>query len=438
MLLALVMLALLSTPVFSASIPLKINCLINPQGLTDIGSCVSESIGISAIGLIVSLAVVALTYLLGEILNMGGLKGWYRKELWESAKSIMLVAIIYSVLALLGSLSASLAVTSLSTGSSLLSGGGASMQQCSSVSTLSAGTSTGLSANLATLYNAALIGYLQPTRCYAYNAFATVFGLSVGIRTAKTLSVETWFAIPLIIPTIPPLLIGGVQFGSTASIFTSTYIEGIDPTIPTFSFIAMIIRMLIVPVMVLLQFQADLLPTVVMSGLAVFLPIGIVLRSIPFLRGIGGTMIAIAIGTSIIYPVLLVTLNMPITDYFIGLTSNTASAPTPCSGGAIVCSLLYSIPVPTAVDPLILAIGSNNFNPLAANKAAEIGFTSLTLGLTTLYPVINLLNQYALIIVLQFVLFPIDMVLGIIFVQTLARSMGGALKLSIGKRIKIA
>ena len=40
--------------------------------------------------------------------------------------------------------------------------------------------------------------------------------------------------------------------------------------------------------------------------------------------------------------------------------------------------------------------------------------------------------------VLQFVLVPVDLVLGIILVQTIARSLGGALKLSIGKRIRIA
>ena len=48
--------------------------------------------------------------------------------------------------------------------------------------------------------------------------------------------------------------------------FTSTYIEGIDPTIPTFSFIATVIRALVVPVMVPLQFQADLLPSIVLLG----------------------------------------------------------------------------------------------------------------------------------------------------------------------------
>ena len=62
------------------------------------------------------------------------------------------------------------------------------------------------------------------------------------------------------------------------------------------------------------------------------------LRSIPFLRGIGGTMIAIAIGMSIIYPAMLIMVNLPITDYFLGLTAGTSSASTACaatSSGAI-------------------------------------------------------------------------------------------------------
>ena len=90
-----------------------------------------------------------------------------------------------------------------------------------------------------------------------------MFGLSVGIRTAKLIQIETWFAIPIPFPPPPPPIPiwGSLQFGSTYSPFTSTYIEGIDPTIPTFSFIATVIRALVVPVMVSLQFQADLLPT---------------------------------------------------------------------------------------------------------------------------------------------------------------------------------
>ena len=50
----------------------------------------------------------------------------------------------------------------------------------------------------------------------------------------------------------------------------------------------------------------------------------------------------------------------------------------------------------------------------------------------------NLIDRYILVIVLQFVLFAADIVLSIIFVQAIARSLGGTLKLSIGKRIKIA
>ena len=437
LLMAFVVLALLSTSVFSDSgttYPLQVHCLINPQSLTDIGTCVSESVAISAIGLLVSLAVVALTYMIGEVLNMGGLKGWYRKELWETAKSLMLVAIIYSVLVLLGSLGSSLAVTSTAAGSAL---SGAATQQCSTAGTFSTAASPGLASNLVTLYNTAITGYLKPTLCYANNAFAAVFGLSVGIRTARTLSIETWFAIPLLPPPFVPLF-GSLQSGSTAQIFVSSYVEGIDPTIPTFSFLVSLIKLLVVPVMVLLQFQVDLLPSIVMAGLGVFLPIGIILRSIPFLRGIGGTMIAIAIGLSIIYPIMLVTLNLPITDYFIGLSTGTMSAPIACPGGGLVCSLLSIVPTYTTKWPLDIALGSGNYDTKIANLATSMGFFDFSTNLSSLYPAMNLVNQYALIMVLQFVLFPVDMVLGIIFVQTIAKSLGGALKLSIGKRIKVA
>ena len=167
LLMALVMLALLSTSVFSASsitYPVQVHCLINPQSLTDIDSCISMSVALSVIGLLISLAVVALTYMIGEIMNMGGLKGWYRKELWETAKSLIIVAIIYSVLVLLGTISSSLAVTSQATGKVLL--GNSAVMQCPvAYGTFTTTASTGLALNLATLYNAAIDGYLHPMLC---------------------------------------------------------------------------------------------------------------------------------------------------------------------------------------------------------------------------------------------------------------------------------
>ena len=135
---------------------------------------------------------------------------------------------------------------------------------------------------------------------------------------------------------------------------------------------------------------------------------------------------------------MLIMVNLPITDYFIGLTAGTSSAPTACVLSGPLCAIFRAIPIPTADYPLIIAIGANNFDSLAANKALLTGFFSLTTNLTNLYPVMNLLDKYALIMVLQFVLVPVDLVLGIILVQTIARSLGGALKLSIGKRIRIA
>jgi len=62
---------------------------------TNFNGCINNAIGLAVIGILVSFAAIAGAYLIGEVFEMGGLKGWYKTEIWEVTKTILLVAIIF-------------------------------------------------------------------------------------------------------------------------------------------------------------------------------------------------------------------------------------------------------------------------------------------------------------------------------------------------------
>ena len=431
---ALVLLALLLTTAHAATTyQMKVYCFLNPGVQTDIGTCMSESIAISAIGLVFSLVIVALTYMMGEIINMGNLKGWYRRELWETTKSALLVVVVYSSLVLFGGIGASLAGASQSASSPLLTAN--PTISCPSSATFSTQASSGLEASLAILYNTAINSYLQPTLCYSYKSFSAIFGLSAGVRTAKSVTVATWIPFPILPFPFPEAIFGSISSGSQVSLFTSGFLEAINVVEPNpFSFLKSVITLIIVPTLIQLQLQSDLLPLVVTTGIGLFLPLGIIFRAVPFLRGIGGTMVAIAIGISLIYPIMLVTFNLPVTDYFAGLI--TGSSQYSGGGCGVLCSVVNWLPAQSAQIPLRVAL--RPYDAAAAEAGWVIGFWDYSASLRSIFPALNFVNEYSLIMVLQFVLFPIDILFGVISVQAIAKSLGGKLTLSLGKRVKIA
>jgi hypothetical protein len=398
-----------------------------------------------------SLSIVALTFMIGEMLNMGNLKGWYKKELWETTKSLLLVGVIYALVALLGGMGAALAGSGQATGTTLLGSSAPDFSgHCLSLVSIPnalpapqfSTSGDTVTSNFEKLYDAADSGYIEPTLCYVYNSYAAIMGLVIGIRAAKSVILSTYLPLPLI-PFPPQAFWAVLKFGSRESIFQSTFLDSQIEN-PTFSFINLMLRVLILPTLLLLQFQYDLLPNVMALGFGVFLPLGIILRGIPFLRPIGGTILAIAIGITIIYPIMLVTFNLPVIDYLVGATSGTLSAPSAfCTGGGVGCLLLSWVTVfaPVADLPIQLAVGTQiygNLNTPNVATATNTGFWDYTVGLDTIYPAMNLVDSYAMVLVLQLMLTGVDVLLGVAAVQAIAKSLGGTLRLSVGRRFRIA
>ncbi|HII10101.1 TPA: hypothetical protein HA310_03245, partial [Candidatus Micrarchaeota archaeon] len=292
-----------------------VTCILNGASMTP-GACLGSAIPLALIGILLSLIIGAAIFMFGEVFNYQPLKGFYKRELRETLKSALLIAIIFSVLIIASSIAVSFAGNAPST---------------------TAGP-TALTDNLANLYTAVNTTYLQPQVQSSYNAFGGLMGLSIGTDLLKSFTLSSWFPIPIWLGPIG--IVGAVQSGSVAQIFQSNYIDSLGAQ-SGLSLIS-ITAIYTTTVLIVFLFQSNLLYVMAAVGLGVFIPIGIVMRAFPFIRGIGGTLIAIGIGIAIVYPVLLLALNLPVTNYIYSIASaagpgSTSSCPFSASG--LACKL---------------------------------------------------------------------------------------------------
>lgn len=416
----------------------NMNCVVLGSA-TDIGTCVAASIPFATVGLMISLLIIAITYMAGEVFNIQQLKGWYKKELWEVAKSAMIIAVMFALLIILSGTATALA--------------GNSAIYTAPQTTVSSQTNA-LVSNLQGLYSVVQTSYLNPTLYDTYTSLAAVYGLSMGVGLTKGLQPSLWLPliiIPMIVPS-PPFIVGflgSVEFGSRANILTSNFLE--SSSAPSMSLLRDIITIVVLPVTLLLQVQVDLFSTIVVSGFGVFLPLGIIMRSMPFLRRLGGTLIAIGISLSLIYPTMLVVFNMPVTNYFASVFPRVTLHPGGCPAvgkgnivneviSGMICGVVLN-GVHSIVPTYFLAqslmghpIPSSYGGDTAINNAFDTGY-SVGLGpsINSAFPSLNLIINYTLGTLLQFLLFIFDLFIGITLTGSIAKSMGGSLRLSIGK-----
>ncbi len=372
----------------------SVNCIILGK-TTDMGTCLTNAIPLAAIGIMLSLALVAITYMLGEVISIDSLKGWYRNELKETAKSAIIIVIVIATLAILSGIAAILAYQST--------------QLAPSISPSS------IEGNLGFLYSAAS-GYLLQEQTVASDAFSYITGLSLGIGFLKSFLLGLWTPFPII--PFPPFPVW-FHFGFIANLYSSTTIETTTPAgIANYSLIRDAFNFIIMPMYLLFTVQSDLLPVVMQIGLLLFLPIGIILRAIPFIRGIGGTLIAIGIALSLVYPTTLVVLNVPVTGTL------AAYAPTGlCAGvgifGGFECAI-FSV-VSAGIPP--------------QNTA---GFIDGVGSLSSIYPAFNGIQYFLYPLIVQLVLMVLDLFIVYTIAQNIATLLGGSIRLGVGGRLKLA
>jgi hypothetical protein len=411
-----------------------IQCIISGQQ-TSLGNCIASAIPISLIGIGVSLLILAISYMFGEVLNYQVLRNFYKRELWETAKSALIIVIVFSSLIIASSIAVSFAGNAPS----------------------SSGSNATITSNLANLYTSVNSSYLTPQLNDSYTSLSALFGLSVGTDFVKSMSLAIWLPIP--IPTQAGI-IGAVQFGATSGFLQSNYITAIAGDsflnqVTSFSTsLVTSASALVLFVILSLQIQRDLLYTIAALGLGVFIPLGLVMRAMPFIRGIGGTMIAIGIGLAIVYPALLIGFNLPITNYMYTLTAPGAGTTLSCPfSQQLLCKTVW-LPATSIVQagtglftgsiPVGLLFGTGAAST-AGTVAAGNGFYTGVLGPfglipgaissnagSGIFPALNFIVDWTINDLLQFLLFTLDIIIGVSITNAIAGLMGGQLTLGVG------
>ncbi len=370
-----------------------------------VGKCITDSIPIAFIALTVSLLMIAVSYMIGEVLQISGFKNWYKAEIWELTKSALLVAIIFSLLVEIGGIANALV--------------GAPP-----------GSTTSLSSTLGSLYTSIQSNYLVPELASAYTAYWGLLGVSVGLSFIKSISVMLYIPIPVL--PIPPLTIGALSFGFQENLFLSNTLESSHGS---YSFVNQAFDFITVPLLMLFQFMKDMFIPLAMLCLSILLPIGLVFRAMPFLRSIGGMLIAIAIAISIIFPTLLLAINVPIQNFLMNtLSPPTAPTTFTINTSPLICPLLQQI-FNTVKTPICSIVTS----PFIVDSS--VFFTGILVGMFGPMSGISAVYNYVLFLILpliiEFLLLIIDLVITIVIAENIARLLGGALKLGIG-RLKLA
>ncbi len=395
----------------------------------DINACIGVALPLAVAALMVSFMVVALAYIMGQVLGISALKNWYRGELWEIVKTIAVIAIIYSVIVIAGAAAASLT---------------------------NAPASSNPTTSISNLYSADT-NFLQSQAVFSQEAFDVAFGEAESLAYQKSITGESLFTYPLVVqpgyliqasgicipgpiddvPTDTYCLLATSLWGASGNLFVSSMIESVGGG-PN-AFLSIATSMIILPMQIILTSLYILFDQLVFIGLGVFLPLGIIFRAIPFLRGIGGTLIAISIALALIFPGVIAGFNIPVSNVFSFAYSNAAST-NACgvqnSGGNIlywaICSGLSSI----------LALVTNPGSFFATAPDGAIFTTAYQYGYnagmatwfgSTIYPDINAVMVYTLPLILQFITLIIDIILIVAMTSSIANMMGGTLKLGIGK-----
>jgi len=338
-------------------------------------------IGIALLALTISIDVVAFGYVLARLVPGTGIRGWLDNEYWEIAKSAMLIAGIYAILMFVSSISLILAGCPPPAGGNVAN-------------------------NINTLISIDSASYFQTVANEINTKISELYGVSFWLGFFR--NVQPTITVPI------PLLEGVTLLsGFQMYIYSNPLLEQ-GPTTGTYeSILNDAFTMLIFPITMLFVAQEIGLAYIVAIGLGIFIPLGIVFRAFPFIRGVGGTLVGIGFALAVIYPAEIALINIPVNNALALQTAATGG----CTGSGLLGSLLCS-----AANYLSVSIG---------------GIATAAEGIGTIYPVLNELDITMLYFVLQFILFIIDLAVAYVLGDNIARKLGGTLRLSLGGKLKL-
>ena len=367
----------------------------------------STAIILSSLSLMVSFAFIGIIYIVSKLFPETKIGSFLQNEYKELVKSILLIVIIYSALSFASGLAVSLTGQSIGT----------------------------FSTNMGNLiYNSEV--YLCNTNNILIQSIENLDSLALADGLFKGLTVQ-WGGLP--IPPVPlpgflgllPVVKSGVSFSVlTNNIFQTDFVTGRQFTTSlmndAFSYVFF-------PAINLITVQINVIPLFEIIGLWILIPLGIIFRAIPFLRGTGGTFIAFGVGLSIIWPSILILFNAPVSNFFISYFSTHANYTNSngCSNLGLmssVCNGLSNFVFFESSGTVSKSISSSVINPFL------IAFSTLY----SVFPALNYLMQNLLYIIFQiFILFMFDVIIAFTVTDNIARLLGGSINLSLSRKLKL-
>ncbi len=355
-----------------------------------------DGIGLAALALTISFDVVAIGYIIGKLIPATGVLSWIRNEYWEIAKSAMLIASIYAIITIFSSFAAPFASTS-------------------------AGASP-----LATLVDGAQ-NYLCAATITVGNNLDYLSGMSVGTGIWKSANIGTYLGIP-IVPADFAFVFGFTFNPYSNSILESSFLK----LSPWESLLNTLITVIVLVVSLITIFQEILFTTIITLGLAILIPIGLIMRAFPFIRGVGGTLIAIGIGAALIYPATLTLFNAPISNVIQNGFDWPTPSPPPASANPPFVTL-YSDVVNGVVGAFVAPA-----NPSPTMLQVKNGYNAGIASFASIYPGLNGIVNTSIYSILQFILFIADLMIVFPLVDSIAKMLGGTINLQLGGKLKLA
>ncbi len=376
---------------FGATTPTTYSCT-NPytgvpaQQISIINTGIETGIFLSSVALMFFLMLIAIGYMISKAFGSSTLRNLLNTEYFEFAKSVMIVVVLLLGLTLVSNIAAIVDGVAVGTGSTYV---------------------TNIGGVAASAYT-----YLCQTQTAVGTGLNNIAEVSIAVGIIKSLKVS--YQIP-----IPIGFFGGLMFGfADAKIYSTNFIDASSSTGANASIVNDLLTVVTIPLLFLITFEIIFLPEAIVLGLAVLIPIGLVLRAIPVFRPTGGALIAIGIGIALVYPAMLALFNAPISSAFTTAAGNALVTPATtnaCSG----CTWL---------EKAAIAVFDNL--PLK-----DIGIAALSIN--SIYYPLNLLLENNVYAIFQFLLFILDIAIAVPVTSTIASLMGGRLQTGIGGKFKV-
>jgi len=351
----------------------------------------SPLFSVLALAFMLSFLVIAIGVIINRTVPGTKLGEWLKNEYWEMAKSAILIAGAISILVFAGNISL-LLIGQQATGSYSISG----LNQI--LNTLSSSSGQALCSIYTNINN---FGGGQP------------LDIATGISTWKTINVGYWLPIPL-------TGVGAFTFGSKFRLYNNPMLESVSAG-QYESIVNDIINFLYFPISSLITFMYILMPLIVYIGIMVFIPLGIIFRAFPFLRPVGGTLFAFGVGLSIVFPLLIILINVPLTT----ILCNTLGQSPSCSSTSSQSTTTGNGVLSGIVNTLLTSI-------------LGMYYLDSALPLTiSIYPALNIYAPYFMFLFAEFVFLLIDLMIWYPLVDSIAKSLGGTIRLELGGRLRI-